>query len=67
MFISQITDDNIDLLSKMVPDRILHHKFPIFFFVINICVEVFKEYVNILFPTSVSSAVLITHWCSLVK
>ena len=35
MFISQITDDNIDLLRKMVPARILYHKFLIFFFVIN--------------------------------
>lgn len=35
MFISQITDDNIDRLSRMVPDRIRHHKFPIFFSVIN--------------------------------
>ena len=35
IFISQITDDNIDLLSKMVHSRILHHKFPNFFFAIN--------------------------------
>ena len=34
IFICQITDDNIDPLTKMMPARFLHYKFS-FFFVIN--------------------------------